>query len=287
MYEALQATKFPERGPARMLQYFMSWQAKSSTPPPGYSYGPRYSPSLQNRARGIAYILNGKPRSLARDALLAIADMPRPPLARGTELIPETGPLVVCANHYERPALWMVWPALLVSHLVAERTGRDTRWIAIQEWESFTVCGVAVPPALIRHVFHRAFDTYAILPMAPPNAPASGRARSLHASLEAVKAGEIMGLMPEGDVGPTPELLPAREGVGSFLMHLWQNGATLLPVGLYEERERLVAHFGETLDLTPARNLLKTERDAWVRDRIMQDVKALLPEPLWGAYRSR
>jgi 1-acyl-sn-glycerol-3-phosphate acyltransferase len=264
----------------------MSWQAKSPTPPPGYRYGPRYKASWENVLRGSLYIALGRPRSLARDALFAVANMPVAPLDRGQDLVPEGGPFVVVANHYERPGLWMLWPALFVGHLVRQRTGSDIHWIAIEEWESCSVGGLDVPPWAIRRVFERTYRTYGVIAMAAPDAPTAERASAIRAAVQRVKHGGIIGLMPEGDVGPTPELLPAREGVGSFLLLLAGSGASIVPVGLYEEEDRLVAQFGRPFHLTPPRSLAKEERDRWARDRVMLALRDLLPRPLWGVYAS-
>jgi hypothetical protein len=120
--------------------------------------------------------------------------------------------------------------------------------------------------------------------MAPPYAPASARAASIRAVAEAVKAGQVVGLMPEGDVGPTPELLEAREGVGAFLLLL---RAPIVPIGLYEEDDRLVAQVGRPFELQPPPEVEKGTRDRWARDQVMCAVRDLLPPPLWGVYQTR
>jgi len=265
----------------------MSWQSKSSAPPPGYRYGGRYRASRENVLRTIFYIARGKPRSLAVDALLAITNMPAPPLIRDAGHVPETGNFVVVANHYERPGLWMAWPALVACHAVRERAGRDVHWIAIEEWESFSIWGIRIPPNLIRAVFERAFHTYGILAMPSARAPAAARASSMRSAVHEVRAGKIVGLMPEGDVGATPELLEAREGVGTFLLLLATTGVPMLPVGLYEENSRLVAQFGPPFSLDVPSEVAKNERDRWVRDRVMCAVRDLLPRPLWGVYGTK
>jgi 1-acyl-sn-glycerol-3-phosphate acyltransferase len=262
----------------------MTWQSKSGAPPPGYRYGPRYRPSWENVLRGIIYILLARPRSLAHDALWAMTDMPLPPRARGLDHVPEKPPFVVVTNHYERPGLWMAWPALYVAQLIQERTGRDTHWIAIEEWESFSLWGVPIPTVVTRAVFERTFRTYGILAMPSPRASMTARAGSLRSAAHQVKEGHIVGLMPEGDVGPTPELLEAREGVGAFLLLLAGAGAPILPVGLYEEDEHLVAHFGAPFELAPPPELARADRDSWARQRVMHAIRDLLPRPLWGVY---
>jgi hypothetical protein len=107
----------------------------------------------------------------------------------------------------------------------------------------------------------------------------------MRAAAREVREGRILGIMPEGTVGATPELLPAREGVGTFLLLLAAAGARMLPVGIYEEGERLVTRFGAPLGLDLPSGLPKEERDRWARDRVMLAIRDLLPEPLWGAYR--
>jgi 1-acyl-sn-glycerol-3-phosphate acyltransferase len=253
----------------------------------GYDYGPRYRISLPLVFRGSAAIALGRQRSLARDALIVLGQMPMPPLVRGADRIPEDGKFVVVANHYERPGLWMAWPAILISHVVQTRTTLETHWIAIQEWEAFSLWGIQIPRRLIRVVFERAFSTYGIIAMPPTDAPAAARAGALRASAAEAKRGSILGLMPEGTVGSTPELLHAREGAGVFLLLLAATGVRILPAGLYEEHDRLVANFGDPFSLQVPAGVAREARDRWARDRVMNAIKELVPEPLWGVYRDR
>ena len=250
-----------------------------------YAYGPPYRITLPLVLRGTAAIAWGRHRSLAHDALTVLAQMPELPRVRGADLIPEDGRFVVVANHYERPGLWMGWSALLISHVVQTRTSLETHWIAIQEWEAFSLWGIDIPRWLIRSVFERAFSTYGIIAMPPSDAPAAARAAAMRTSTGEARRGSILGLMPEGTVGATPELLHAREGAGLFLLLLAATGIRILPVGLYEERGRLVAHFGDAFPLHLPPGVPKDERDSWSRDRVMRAIRDLLPEPLWGAYR--
>jgi 1-acyl-sn-glycerol-3-phosphate acyltransferase len=253
----------------------------------GYVYGPPYRITLPLALRGIAAIAWGRRRSLAHDALTVLGHMPEFPLVRGADHIPEDGGFVVVANHYERPGLWMAWSAILISHAVQTRTALETHWIAIQEWETFSLWGIAIPRWVIRLVFERAFSTYGIIAMPPSDAPAAARAGAMRASTGMARRGSILGLMPEGTVGTTPELLEAREGAGLFLLLLAATGVRILPVGLYEEGGRLVAHFGDPFPLHLPVGVPKNDRDSWARDRVMRAIKELVPEPLWGAYRNK
>jgi 1-acyl-sn-glycerol-3-phosphate acyltransferase len=204
---------------------------------------------------------------------------------RGEDHIPERETFVLVANHYERPGLWMAWPAVYLSTLVLARARQDIHWIAIQEWESYRIWGVHVPPGVTRVVFERTYRAYGILAMAPAAAPAGARAASMRAALQEVRKGHIVGIMPEGDVGPTPEMLEAREGAGTFLLMMAAAGARILPSGLFEEDGRLVVRIGEAFDLRAPGDVPRDERDRWARDLVMRRVRDLLPEPLWGVYR--
>jgi 1-acyl-sn-glycerol-3-phosphate acyltransferase len=263
----------------------LSRRAELDTGPDGYHYGPRYRITPAIVLRAAAYVLAGRRRLLSHDASIVVRAMPRHPISRDAGLIPLEGRFVVVGNHYERPGLWMAWPAMLVSYTVAQVTGREVRWIAIQEWEAFSLWGIPIPRGWIRRLFRRAFATYGIIAMAPPDAPRSSRAASIRSAVEELRGGETLGLMPEGTVGTTPELLEAREGAGSFLLLLAASSARLLPVGIYEEGESLVAQFGEPFELKPPPQLSREAGDSWARDETMKAIRNLLPPQLWGAYR--
>jgi 1-acyl-sn-glycerol-3-phosphate acyltransferase len=262
----------------------VNWAAKGEGPPSGYAYGPAYRPSLLSIALGTLYVAFGRPRSLGRDSLHAVADMPQPPLIRGVDRIPESGRLVVVANHYERPGLWMAWPALALAQLLWQRTGRDMHFVAIETWETMTVLGIDIPRDVIRRVFKRAFSVYGIFAMPSPDSSAAARAASMRAAVAAIKEERIIGLMPEGTVGLTPELLEAREGAGTFLQLLAAAGARLLPVGIYEEHGRLVLEAGDPFVLHAERGTSREQADRAARRTVMLTIRDLLPPALWGVY---
>jgi len=255
-------------------------------PPGGYRYGGLYRPTWANIVLAISYICRGRRRSLAADGVLAFRHVRVAPLVRGEDRIPELGPFVVVANHYERPGLWMAWPALHVSHLVQLRTGQDIRWVAIQEWEDYRFHGIPVPPRVTRAIFERAYAAYGIIGMPQPSAPAASRAAAIRSVVDVVRGGGIVGLMPEGTVGATPELLPAREGVGTFLSLLTGTGASVVPVGLFEEEGHMVASFGSPFRPDLQVGVDRTELDRRIREQVMHAIRDQLPPALWGSYRS-
>jgi 1-acyl-sn-glycerol-3-phosphate acyltransferase len=263
----------------------MSWQEKSTALPPGYTYGGVYRPTKTNVLQAAFYISRGRPRSLAADGMRAFRHAPAPPILRGADNVPEQGPFVLVANHYERPGLWMAWPAVYLSNAVRQRTGSDLHWVAIEEWESFRIRGMPIPPWATRLVFRRAYSTYGIVAMPPLGSSAAARAAAMRSAVHVIKSGGVIGLMPEATVGPTPELLEAREGVGEFLLLLANAGGCILPVGLFEESARLVARFGKVIELSVPHDVSKQDRDRWVRRRVMCAIRDLLPPALWGVYK--
>jgi hypothetical protein len=265
----------------------VSWSSKSFAPPPGYQYGPTYRASWLTQLRTVIYLTLGRPRSLARDGYLVLRDLPAPPLVRGADCLPEHGPLVLVANHYERPGLWIAWVGIVVSEIVMLRTGQQTHWITIQEWDTFSIAGIRIPPRFIRWVFTRAFRVWDLLAMPPPGARARERAAAMREALDTVARGGIIGIMPEGDVGPTPELLPARKGAGSFLELLAHAGATVVPLGIFEEDRRIIVAVGSPLALLLPPEISQEDADASICGRAMRAIRDLLPEPLWGAYKER
>ncbi len=252
----------------------------------GYEYGPPYRIPWQIALRAAAYIARGRQRSLAVDSPIALRTMPVAPMVVGADRIPTDGTVLFVANHYERPGLWMAWPALVLTVASHERRGDDVYWIAIREWESFSLYGIAIPRAVLRWVFERAFGVYGIVAMPPGNASAGERARAMRQAVARLRSGGVIGLMPEGTVGDTPELLPAREGAGSFVQLLASAGATVMPAGIYENEGRLIIRFGAPVDVSLPAYIARSARDDWTRNRIMTAIKELLPEPLWGEYRS-
>ncbi|HZU14216.1 MAG TPA: 1-acyl-sn-glycerol-3-phosphate acyltransferase [Chloroflexota bacterium] len=246
---------------------------------------PRYRPSLLTALRAIVYVARGRPRSLGHDAYYAVAAMPCPPLVRGVEHLPDSGPYCVVANHYERPGLWMAWPGLLLAQAVMEKSGSDLHWVAIEEWDSFRIRGIQIPPVLTRLVFDRTYQVYGIIAMPPPYASAKERAGAIRDTAHQVRNGAIVGLMPEGTVGETPELLPAREGVGTFLALLAAAGAPICPAGIHEEEGKLIVRFGPPFKPEVPRGVSREDADRRVRDQVMTSIRDLLPPSLWGAYR--
>jgi 1-acyl-sn-glycerol-3-phosphate acyltransferase len=257
------------------------------SPLPGYKYGPKYRIPLRRLAQTALYMLIGKPRNLGADFAILAPDMPLSPIVKGTEHIPPRGPFVVVGNHYERPQLWMAWSALVTGRAVYERTGHPVHWVAITEWHDYRLYGIPIPPWLTRFVFIRFHRTFGFISMAPETASAEERARGIRQALRIIREGGIIGIFPEGTVGPTPVMLPARAGTGLFLLTLCQGDAPILPVGVFEHEQRLIIHFGEPFHLVADPRLSRDQQDHRARQHVMTAVAALLPPILRGPYNTQ
>ena len=125
-----------------------------------------------------------------------------------------------------------------------------------------------------------------VIPVRRENASASEAA--LRAGVEALRAGNLVGIFPEGHRSQTGALLPARPGVG-FLAR--KSDAPVVPVA-FEGSDR--AGFGRfwRRDVTirfgaPFRTAgLDVMDEAALTDAIMRRIAALLPPERRGAYRT-
>lgn len=110
-------------------------------------------------------------------------------LARGTEAIPEDGPLLVVANH----------PGGLDSVAILASIPRNDINVVISD----------VP-------FTRAFEAAGRYFVFAPPGPA-GRAAALRAAIERLRTGEALLIFPHGDVEPDPEMGPgSSEAIGDW-----------------------------------------------------------------------
>lgn len=248
------------------------------------SPSPQYRLPYHHMVQCGYYMLRGSPRNLGDDFRSLIPHLPAGPRVKGVEHLSVGGPLVIVGNHYQRPGLWLGWTAMIAGRAVFEHTKRSVRWVAISEWDNYRLFGVVIPNALTRAIFGRFQRTFGFITMAPTNAPTQERARSVRAALEAVGTGAIVGIFPEGDIGPTPALIPARLGTGLFLTALQSRKARIIPLGVSEERGTLNVVFGPPVDLSEVRALPRPQQDEMARTLAMTAVARLLPIELRGAY---
>jgi len=127
-----------------------------------------------------------------------------PAVVVGLENLPASPRLVLAANHYQRPGLWIMHPASVLTHAIARhyRLGNPpVRWLVTANWPPLRFGPFRVPNPgdwLLPRVAH-AFWAYAV-PFAGTNPTRT--ARSLRRLIEDARwLDRPIGLFPEGVAG--------------------------------------------------------------------------------------
>jgi hypothetical protein len=234
-------------------------------------------------ARGAA-----RRRSFRADARTFVAGL-RPPLrVVGAAHVPQRGPAVLTINHYARPGFQACWLALAASATVPV----DVYWGMTAAWTYPDWLRAHTLTPLTRWLFRRLAQVYGFTtmpPMPPDPRDAVARAAAVRRVLAYARATPrpVVGLAPEGGDAPGGVLATPPSGVGRFMLHLAARGLPLAPVGGYESDGAFCLHFGPSYRLRLPPGLSADERDARASQIVMQQIAALLPAQLRGAYAGR
>jgi len=242
---------------------------------PGYRLPPRL-------VGGVVWAgLTLQPRSIARDARVAMTGVRPAPEILGGEHVPPRGPCLVTCNHYTRPGFDAWWVALAIAAAVADRraSGADPeiRWVMTAAWtfpKNSWRRRVLTP--LTRWAFDRVARAYGFVTMPPmPPDPREVEARALavlrtvRLARRAAQEGGMVGLAPEGRDVPRGLGEPPA-GAGEFVALLVRAGLQVLPVGLAERGGRLRVSFGPLF--VPHLPADRTERDRAVAAQVMKAI---------------
>jgi 1-acyl-sn-glycerol-3-phosphate acyltransferase len=234
----------------------------------------------------IPAMLMGRRRELGKDIRSTLAAARPAPRALDTHHIPEKGPFVLVANHYDREGLRVWWSGMLLSNAVYERRPNESglRWLMTSEWYNFRLAGlVPVPVWFLRWLFRRIAKVYGLVIVPRERGRVMGRATAMRVILDVlVKQGDPIAMFPEG-VGRGP-LVEAMPGSGVFFLTISRRGIPIIPAGVYEEKGVLTARFGPPVRVEVPAGLVKGERDTPARTQVMVSIGRLLPRQLWGAY---
>ena len=220
------------------------------------SIRPMYeAPLLRFILFGVDLLL-GRRRSFTRDSQLVLdANREYARRIEGLDNVPKEGSFILVMNHYGRRGLRPYHCAMVVTTAVASvRPGLpEIRWAFTSEYLGRHVGPVPIPLWLIRWTFRRVARVYDFVVIPRREELVMGRAAALRRFARTVAHGPI-GLTPEGLRGTGP-LVEPPPGNGLFLASLSRSGIPLLPVGLWEEGDALVARFGAPFELNVPRNL--------------------------------
>jgi 1-acyl-sn-glycerol-3-phosphate acyltransferase len=179
-----------------------------------------------------------------------VARLQPPPIIEGLENLPSSPRFVLAANHYQRPGLWIMHPASVLTQAIRRHYGPGdppVRWMVTANWPAIKLGPLSVrSPGDI--LLPRVADALACYPVSFAQSNPAYTARSLRRILrEAPLLDRPLGIFPEGVAGTAGKLTDPIPGVERLLSHLAKHGLPVQPAGISESAGRLVVRFGPTI----------------------------------------
>jgi len=169
------------------------------------------------------------------------------PLITGWENLPPSARFVLAANHYQRPGLWIMHAASVLTQAIRKHYGPGdppVRWMATANWPP-----IELGPLRFRSpgdiLLPRVADALACYPVSFVGANPAYTARSLRRILrEAPHLNRPLGIFPEGVAGFAGKLNDPLPGIARLFSLLAKHGLPMQPAGISEGEGRLVVRFG-------------------------------------------
>jgi len=224
----------------------------------------------------ILSILKNDKRCITSDAVRVISGV-RPPIQIiGEKNIPNQGPGLVTLNHYSRLGFSIVWTALGISAQLPEKH----IWLMTNAWTNRTRGIGQLRTGITRVLFKQLANMYGFIttpPMLPTLEELTERALSIRRLMHFIHENPetILCIAPEGQDFEYGKLGKPPDGTGKFIFQMQKQLGKIIPVGVWEEKERLVLKFGEpyTLDIS----CKNEDSDMEIINLVMGKISNLLP----------
>jgi len=242
-------------------------------------------------AKALVAFARGRQRDVWKDASDLLGKQRIQPMISGLEHLPEKGPFLIIANHYERKdAVWVGWGAITLLNTIGNTHTRDAvpmmHWVMTDTWADCYVGPFHVDPQYLGWVLKGFARLYGIIRMPAHDLPNHKEQRqrsamALREIFDAFDRGEVVALHPEA--GGFETLIQPPRGAGRVLACIERKNVAIVPVGVSEEHGRLRIRIGEVM---PARSFAgKSDREA--ADTAMLTLCGLIPEETRGVYAER
>ena len=171
------------------------------------------------------------------------------PVIEGLEHLPENPRFILAANHYQRPGLWILHTAAVLTQALVRRYGPadpPVRWIVTANWPPLRLGRWSIPSPG-DWLLPRVAEVLQCYPVSFAGHNPAFTARSVRRILKDARTSPAaIGIFPEGVAGAAGKLTAPLPGVDRLLTHLGKAGLPLLPCGVCEAG-RLVIRFGELI----------------------------------------
>jgi hypothetical protein len=195
-------------------------------------------------------MLHRTPTSVDAFSAAIVAGLQPPPLIEGLQNLPASPRFVLAANHYQRPGLWIMHPASVLTQAIRQHYGPldpPVRWLVTANWPP-----VKIGPLTFRSpgdiLLPRVADALACYPVSFARTNPAYTARSLRRILRAAPLLNCpLGIFPEGVAGAAGKLTDPIPGVERLLRHLAKHDLPVQPAAISEGQGRLIVRFGPTI----------------------------------------
>ena len=224
-------------------------------------------------------------RSFRSDAGLALTGNHPFIKVFGKENIPTKGPCLILMNHYSHEGYIPMWSAFSITSLLP----MESRWMMTYAWTSPNVTWDWFKRRLTRIVFTAICRVYGFIPMPPmPPDPREVTERTIAIrtlmALVRQRLPIALGMAPEGRDYPGALLGWPPSGMGRLLGQISPFFECIIPVGVYEENDQQVIHFGQKFNINVKTYSTKEEEDKEISLNVMRLIAKLLPEKLRGKF---